>query len=57
MTRSLLIGLGAAIGTVLYGLITGRGATVLGRAAFVGVFVGLVYWLVMCASRKRRVHA
>jgi len=54
MNVSFAVGLGAGIGTLLFGLGLVRTIPRLGQAAFIGVFVGLSHWLVMRVIRARR---
>jgi hypothetical protein len=57
MNMSYAVGLGAGIGTLLYELRGGLSAEDLGKAAFLGVIVGTLHWLVMRAIRRRRANA
>jgi hypothetical protein len=57
MNRSYAIGLGAGIGTLLYEMGGGVTSHELGRASFIGVFVGTLHWLVMRVIKARRANA
>lgn len=52
-----LAAVGAATGTLLYPLLSGHGRPELPRALFIGLFVGLVHWLVFRSLRARRAQS